>query len=209
MRIAIIGVGNVARALALGWTLQGHAISFGVREPRDPRHGTLRSGLVLTVAEASQSADLVVVATSWAGTEEAILSAGDLRGKILIDCTNPFEKGQEGLRLTVGFDLSGGEMVAEWARTASVFKAFNTTSAENMAALAAGARFPVAPMMLVAGEDPAGKNIVLDVVGVLGFEPIDAGPLRNARLLEPLAMLFIELAQRGQGREFAFGLLRR
>jgi 8-hydroxy-5-deazaflavin:NADPH oxidoreductase len=208
MRIAIIGAGNVAKALALGWTSQGHEISFGVREPRDPRHGTLRSGLVLTVAEASQSADLLVLATSWAGTKEAIVSAGDLTHKILIDCTNPFEKAYEGLRLAIGFDMSGGEMVAEWAPTASVFKAFNTTSAV-MAALAAGGRFPVAPMMLVAGDDPAGKTVVLDLVGILGFEPLDAGPLRNARLLEPLAMLFIELAKRGQGREFAFGVLRR
>jgi predicted dinucleotide-binding enzyme len=209
MNIAIIGAGSVGKALALGWARKGHTILFGVRDPRDPKHARLRSGRALTVAAASRSAEIIVAATSWAETENAVCSAGDLTGKILIDCTNPFEKGPDGHRLTIGFDISGGEMVADWARTASVFKTFNTTSAENVAALATGACFGSSPMMLVAGDDPVAKPVVLELVTCLGFEAIDAGPLRNARLLEPVAMLFLELARRGHGREFAFGLLRR
>jgi predicted dinucleotide-binding enzyme len=121
MNIAIIGAGSVGKALALGWARKGHTILFGVRDPRDPKHARLRSGRALTVAAASRSAEIIVAATSWAETENAVCSAGDLTGKILIDCTNPFEKGPDGHRLTIGFDISGGEMVADWARTASVF----------------------------------------------------------------------------------------
>ena len=68
----------------------------------------------------------------------------------------------------------------------------------------------VKSVMFVAGDDAAAKPKVMQAVGDLGFEVIDAGPLRNARLLEAHAMLWIDLALvRGQGRDFAFGILRR
>jgi predicted dinucleotide-binding enzyme len=76
--------------------------------------------------------------------------------------------------------------------------------------MALASRFDHRPVMFVAGDDAAGKRDVMRLVDDLGFEAIDAGPLRAARLLEPLAMLWIELAlQRGQGHAFAFALARR
>jgi predicted dinucleotide-binding enzyme len=66
------------------------------------------------------------------------------------------------------------------------------------------------PVMFVAGDDAAGKKVVLDLVSSLGFEAIDAGELAIARLIEPYAMLWIHLmASRNQGRNFAFSVLRR
>jgi 8-hydroxy-5-deazaflavin:NADPH oxidoreductase len=68
----------------------------------------------------------------------------------------------------------------------------------------------VKSVMFVAGDDAANKPKVVELVGALGFEVVDAGPLRNARLLEAHAMLWIDLAlNRGLGRDFAFALLRR
>ena len=125
-------------------------------------------------------------------------------GKIVIDCTNPLGMGPAGLQLVLGFTTSAGEQVASWAPGAFVFKTLNTTGASNMAN---AAKYPVKPMMLVAGDDAAKKPVVMGLVGKLGFEPVDAGPLQNARLLEPFAMVWIDQAmKRGRGRDFAFAL---
>jgi predicted dinucleotide-binding enzyme len=71
--------------------------------------------------------------------------------------------------------------------------------------MAKAADYPVKPVMLVAGDDAARKPGVMELVGKLGFEPVDAGPLKNARLLEPFAMVWIDQAmKRGRGRDFAF-----
>ena len=113
--------------------------------------------------------------------------------------------GPDGLQLVLGFNTSAGEQVASWAPGAIVFKTLNTTGAGNMAK---AAEYPVKPVMLVAGDDAGSKLRVMELVGKLGFEAVDAGPLKNARLLEPLAMLWIDQAmKRGRGRDFAFALV--
>ena len=75
--------------------------------------------------------------------------------------------------------------------------------------MAKAADYPVKPVMLVAGDDADRKPAVMELVGKLGFEPVDAGPLKNARLLEPFAMVWIDQAmKRGRGRDFAFALVK-
>jgi predicted dinucleotide-binding enzyme len=97
--------------------------------------------------------------------------------------------------------------VAGWARGARVVKALNSTAAGSMLDPRYG---PDRATMFVCGDDAAAKATVSDLVGALGFEVVDAGPLRNARLLEPLAMLWITLAYPlGHGPHIAFRLLRR
>jgi predicted dinucleotide-binding enzyme len=87
-----------------------------------------------------------------------------------------------------------------------VFKTLNTTGSDNMAN---AALYPVKPLMLVAGDDTDRKPVVMDLVRTLGFDPVDAGPLKNARLLEPFAMIWIDQAiKRGLGRDFAFALVK-
>jgi 8-hydroxy-5-deazaflavin:NADPH oxidoreductase len=142
-----------------------------------------------------------VLATPYAANSAAIAAAGDLSGKILIDVTNPIGT------LAVGFTSSGGEEVAKLAPRAKVYKAMNQVGFEVIAnpAFAAGK-----PAMFVAGDDADGKTVVLELVASLGFEAIDAGELKVARLLEPYAMRWIHLmARRNQGRNFAFSVLRR
>ena len=125
----------------------------------------------------------------------------------MIDCTNPLGMGSDGLGLVLGYETSGGEQVASWASGASVFKSFNQTGAENMDK---ASRFPVRPVMFVAGDDAAAKPTVLALVSKIGFEAVDAGPLRIARLLEPYGMLWIDqVLKRGRGADFAFALARR
>ena len=206
MRIAIIGAGSVGATLGRAWLKHGEDVTWGLRNPADPKYASLPKERVKTPAEAVKPAEVMVIATPWSATEAAIKSLGSLAGKTVIDCTNPLGMGPDGLQLVLGFNTSAGEQVASWTPGASVFKTLNTTGAGNMAT---AADYPVKPMMLVAGDDAGKKPQVMELIGKLGFEPVDAGPLKNARLLEPFAMTWIDQAmKRGRGRDFAFALVK-
>jgi predicted dinucleotide-binding enzyme len=209
MKIAVIGTGSVGGTIGRRLAELGHSVSFGVRNVLDADAkaliGTIRGNARLaSVADAAKDAEVVVLATPYAANAAAIAAAGNLSGKILIDVTNPI--GPD-FSLATGFTTSGAEEVAKLAPRAKVFKAMNQVGFEVMANPGfAGGK----PVMFVAGNDPAGKAVVLELVSSLGFEAIDAGELAIARLLEPYAMLWIHLmARRNQGRNFAFALLRR
>lgn len=208
MRIAIIGAGAVGRALGSVWAAGGHEIRYGVRNPDDAKTiaavSMTRGSTALYAAEAVVGVAVVVIATHWAQTEAALASAGDLSGKILIDVTNPLRPDFSDLE--EGYSVSGAERVAEWASGARVYKAFNGTAAENMAD---AGRYDVPPVIFVAGDEPEGKQTVMTLVAAAGFEGVDTGPLTSARLLEPLAMLFIRVAfTTPLGRDYALGVLR-
>lgn len=146
-----------------------------------------------------------MLATPWQATRDAIQAAGDLTGKVIVDCTNPLKEDFSGL--VVGHTTSGAEQVAQWARGAKVFKAFNQVGFNVMANPSFDRRRAV---MFICGDDAAHKPTVLKLASDIGFEAMDAGDLVVARLLEPYAMLWIHLALvRGLVRDFAFGLLRR
>jgi predicted dinucleotide-binding enzyme len=210
MQIGIIGAGSVGGALAAGWTRKGHHVRFGVRHPDSPELAALLKKIgpaaaAGSVADAASFGEAVVLATPWPGTQEAIRSAGDLSEKVVLDCTNPLKPQLAGLE--VGTTSSGGEMVAGWAKGARVVKIFNTTGFGNMA----NSNYRLGPItMFYCGDDPGAKLVAAQLAADIGFEPVDAGPLTQARLLEPMAMLWISLAVFGGfGPDFAFRLIRR
>jgi 8-hydroxy-5-deazaflavin:NADPH oxidoreductase len=204
MKIAIVGAGNVGKALGKAWEKRGHSVTYGVRNPGDAKYDGLKTA---SVADAARPADAILLATPWDATEAALNSAGDLAGKLILDATNPLSMGPQGMGLAVGHTTSGGEMVAAWAKGAAVFKTLNTTGFNNMEDTAGYAQKPV---MFFAGDDQGQRATVAALLSDLGFAPVDAGPLSNARLLEPYALLWIDLAlKRGQGRDFAFALMKR
>jgi len=213
MKLSIIGAGNVGGALGKAWAEKaGHEVFFGVRQPDSEKTRALLAGIrgkaqAGSPQDAAAFAGIVVLTTPWPETEGAIRAMGGLKGKIVLDCTNPLGMVDGKLGLTIGHSISGGEKVQGWAAGASVFKTLNTTGYSNMADTAFKAGKPV---MFVAGDDAAAKPTVTALVGELGFDMIDAGPLRNARLLEAHAMLWIDLAlNHGLGRDWAFAILRR
>jgi 8-hydroxy-5-deazaflavin:NADPH oxidoreductase len=195
MQIAIIGAGNVGAALGKGWARAGHEIVFGVRDPGAERHAAAArnagNARVVSAMKAVADAPVVVLAVMWNAVEQAIASCGDLTGKLLIDPTNPLRMGASGLELSVGFDKSGGEIIAGLAPGAAVFKTLNQVGFEVIAETTG---YPVAPTMFVAGDDENRKPAVLGLVSDLGFAAIDAGPLSISRLLEPYATLWIHMA---------------
>lgn len=207
MRLAMIGAGNVGSALGRAWLRIGEDVVFGVPDPNDPKYRMLPQERLRRPAEAARDAEIVVLATPWPATEAAVKGLGDLCGKLVVDCTNPLGVGSDGLELVLGFETSGGEQVASWAPGASVFKSLNQTGAENMEK---ASLFRVRPVMFVAGDDEAAKPTILSLISKIGFDAIDAGPLRNARLLEPYGMLWIDQAlNRGRGTDFALAVGRR
>lgn len=210
MKIAIFGAGNVGGALGKGWAVKGNSIFFGVPDPKSEKTQALLKSIGAnaragSVQEAAANSEVIVLATPFPAARDAIASAGKLAGKIVVDCTNPLKPDLSGLAVTG--DTSAAEQVAQWAAGAHVVKAFNTTGAGNMTNTQYGG---AGITMCVAGDDAAAKSTVMKLAQDLGFDPIDAGPLKNARLLEHFAMLWIYLAvKQGLGPNIAFKLLRR
>ena len=205
MRIAIIGTGNVGGALAQGLAGKGHDLVLGARRPDAPEVAALAAATGATAAlpdAAAAGADLVILALPWSGAEAAVRGLGDLSGRIVIDCMNPLGMTADGLGLTMGHTTSGGETVAGWLPGARVVKTLNQVGAYLMAR---NDHLPLRPVMFMAGDDPAAKQVVAGLLAALGFAPQDAGGLARSRLLEPFGMLWINqtLAQ-GMGRDGAF-----
>jgi NADPH-dependent F420 reductase len=208
MRLAIIGAGSVGGALGRLLAARGHEVTFGVRDRGSPKVVAIleqggQSITALPITEAIAASDTIVLAVPWAAAKDVCESA-DLAGKVLIDATNPITAG---LELELGHDTSAAEQIASWSDGARVVKAFNTIGAENLEKPQFGGE---PATMFVCGDDDEAKKVALQLAGELGFEGVDAGPLANARLLEPLAMLWIRLALvEDWGRDIAFKLLRR
>lgn len=207
MKIAILGAGNVGAALAKGWAAAGHEIRLGVRKTQDPEVLALAAnlgGAATSIGEAANWAEVVVLATPWPAVADALAAAGPLDGKILFDCTNPLKPALAGLE--IGLETSGGEQVAALAPGAKVVKIFNSIGADHMS----DARIQGKPaLMLYCGDDPGAKKVAHELAAANHFDPVDAGPLSQARLLEPMALLWITLAyKQGLGRNFGFALLR-
>jgi|SRR5579863_5697855 predicted dinucleotide-binding enzyme len=209
MKIAILGAGNVGGALGESWTRHGHEVYFGVRQPEAAKvQSVLKKcgprARAETPADAVHSSEVVVNALSWPATK-AVLESLNLQGKTLLDCTNPLLPDLSGLE--VGTTTSGGELVAQWAKGALVVKIFNSTGFANMLNPVYEGK---AAQMFYCGDDASAKSTAAALAKIIGFDPIDVGPLSSSRMLEPHALLWVWLALKGgMGREFAFQLVKR
>lgn len=206
MKIGVLGTGRMGSELARLWAAQGHDVMLGSREASKAQtlaaelgHG-MRGG---TQAEAAQFGDVLLLATPWHAAEGVVKSLPPLAGKILIDCTNPIAEGG----LAVGHTTSAAEQIAGWAPGARVVKAFNGVHFRHLARPLFGEQRMA---LFYCGDDPDAGAVAAGLAAEIGFEPVDSGPLANARLLEPLALLWIRLATSvGHGPDIAFALLRR
>ncbi|MGH9450816.1 MAG: NADPH-dependent F420 reductase [Terriglobia bacterium] len=211
MKIAIIGAGNVGGTLGKLWAAKGHQVVFGVPDPEGENAQAVvksigKQARAGSVKDAAASADVMVLATPWPATQDAVKAAGELSGKIVVDCTNPLAADLSGL--VIGTTNSAAEEVARWAKGGKVVKAFNTIGAANFGNPKFGSE---SASMFICGDDAAAKSQVSALAAELGFDVVDVGPLAAARYLEPLAMLWIHLAfKQGWGPTgHAFKMLRR
>lgn len=216
MNIAIIGAGNVGGALGKSWAKAGHTIIFGVRDPaggktKPPLAEIGGAASSRVVPDAVRGADVIVLATPWNAVPDVINAMGDVRGKIIIDCTNPLSLNSEGsLSLAVGSTTSGAEEVARLATGARVVKAFNTYGWENFADASYPGYGDIKPVMFYCSDDDEAKVMVAKLAADIGFEPVDTGGLGMARSLEPLALMWIRLSIRdGRNANFTWARLKR
>lgn len=189
MNITILGTGNMGTAFAQQIRAAGHQLNILGRDSAKVRASAERFGASAETALAASS-DVVIVATGYADAVAALRGAGLPEGAVVVDITNPLTPDYMGL--TLGHSSSAAEQIAAAMPQLRVVKAFNTVFAQR---LAAGARLPdgqVVPVF-VATDDAQARQRVADLAGSMGFDVIDAGPLRNARYLEPLAGLNIYL----------------
>ncbi|MFM7366147.1 MAG: NADPH-dependent F420 reductase [Cuspidothrix sp.] len=212
MKIAVIGAGNVGSRLAKLFILAGHEITIGSREQEKAQAIAAQLGETVKgakYADAVASADVIIITTPWANntTLGVVQELDDLTGKIVIDCTNPLAP--DYMSNTLGYTTSSAEEIAKLIPGVPVVKAFNTIFAEVMepgkqifdGQKATG---------FYCGDDAAAKATVAKLIEDAGFEPVDVGVLQNARYLEPMAQLNIQIAYGlGGGTNVAFRYMRR
>jgi predicted dinucleotide-binding enzyme len=213
MKIAILGTGEVGKALARGFLATGHDVMMGAREAGNPKAAAFvaETGGKATqgsFADAAKFGELAVLCTLGAANAAVLAAAGPhLGGKILVDTTNPldFSKGMPPSLLRSGND-SGGEEVQRLVPTAKVVKAWNTVGNPHMFR----PEFPGGPPdMFIAGNDEAAKAQVGAILRDFGWGVIDCGDIASSRYLEGMCLVWVLSAGKTGNWNQAFKMLRK
>jgi NADPH-dependent F420 reductase len=190
MQIAILGSGNVGKALASSFTRAGHSVTLTASNPDNARAAATRTGAQAADSnqQAAGAAEVVVLAVQYPTVDAVLAETGDaLDGKVLIDTTNRVDPADPGSVLD---GTSAAEQIQARVPGARVVKAFNTAFASRQADPVVDG---VALDGYLAGDDDQAKQTVTELVSAIGFRPVDVGPLVMARALEALALLNIML----------------
>lgn len=192
MKVTVIGAGNMGAALVKQLTRAGHQVSVTGRNlDRAQAVAAAHPGATaVAAAGAAAQADVVVLATGYDDAVNALARVGNLSGKVVIDITNPLTADYMGL--TLGFSTSAAEEIARAVPEAEVVKAFNTVFAQVLSEGADFGNGQTVPVF-VASDSERAKQTAKSLAESMGFITVDAGGLRNARYLEPLAGLNIYL----------------
>jgi len=181
---------------------------------RDPKSEGVKKALTkypsLKVAkpkDAVTHAEVIFLATPFQANEEALKEvASELKGKILVDCTNPVGPG-----LTHGLksEVSGSELVQNLVPEAKVVKAFTIYGFENFEN-SAYPGYNVKPVMMYCGQDAAAKKTVNELIAQLGWEPLDVGGLEQALHLEHMTLLWVRMVRvNGHSPNMVWAVLKR
>ena len=201
MRIAILGSGLMGGKLGTLFARSGHEVVFSYarsarklqRLAREAGHGA-EAG---TPAQAVEDADAVLLAVHWSRLSDVLRRAGDLSGKALLSCSLPMNKSDTALVL--GRTTSGAEALAKRVRGAHVVSALGTVPSEVLFAVYEARRRKDRPSLVYCGDHVEAKKVAASLIRDLGFDPLDVGPLRIARYMEPFALLVAQIAYEGRG----------
>src|SRR5436189_1473323 len=207
MRIGILGSGLMGAKLGTIWARAGHDVVFSYARSeqklkklaRDAK-GKARAG---TPREAAQEADVLVLAVHWSRVDDVLMQAGDLSGKVVVSCSLPMNA--DDTDLVIAHTSSGAEALAKRVPKARVVSAFGTVPSEVLFDVFAARRKATKPSLVYCGDDARSKKVAAQLIRDVGFDPVDAGPLRIARYTEPFTLLIAQVAYEGdKGPELAY-----
>lgn len=189
MKVTVVGAGNMASSFAKQLVKAGHDARLVGRDAKKTADLAEKLGVASVSAAEGAAAEIIILATPYAAAVAALRALGDLSGKVVVDITNPLNADYTGL--TLGQTTSAAEEIARAVPGARIVKGFNTLFAQVLGAgqVADGQ----VPPVFLASDDADAKAKVSGLAASFGFPVIDAGPLKNARYLEPLAGLNIYL----------------
>lgn len=190
MKVTVIGSGNMGSGFVRQLKKAGHEVRVTGRDAEKAKKLAAQHGARAVDAAEAAASEVLILATGYADAVPALKALGALDGKVVVDVTNPLTADYMGL--AIGHTTSAAEEIARAVPNARVVKAFNTVFASVLAegaSLGSGKTVPV----FVAGDDAQAKATVSELARSIGFDVIDAGSLKNARYLEPLAGLNIYL----------------
>jgi 8-hydroxy-5-deazaflavin:NADPH oxidoreductase len=201
MRIGILGSGLMGGKLGTLFARAGHEVVFSYARSRkkletlarEAGHGA-RAG---TPREAARDADAVLLAVHWSRVDDVLAKAADLTGTVLVSCSLPMN--EDDTALVVARTSSGAEKLARKARGARVVSAFGTVPSEVLFAVYEARHRNPRPSLVYCGDDPEANAVAVRLIRDVGFEQVDAGPLRIARYLEPFTLLVAQLAYEQDG----------
>jgi hypothetical protein len=201
MRIGILGSGLMGGKLGTIFARAGHDVAFSYARSNEKLKTLARDAGAKaragTPREAAQEAEVLLLAVHWSRLDDVLKQAGDLSGKVIVTCSLPMN--EENTKLIVGTTKSGAEELAEKVPRAHVVCAFNTVPSEVLIGVFEAKRRKPWPTLVYCGDDSPSKRIVAELIRDVGFDPVDAGPLRIARYMEPFALLVGQLAYEGEG----------
>ena len=207
MRIGILGSGLMGGKLGTIFARAGHEVVFSYARHHEKleqlardAQGNARAG---TPREAAREADALLLAVHWSRVDEVLNQSGDVSGKVILTCSLPMNADDTGLVLA--HTTSGAEELAKKVPQAKVVCAFNTVPSEVLFSVFEARQEATRPSLVYCGDDAGGKEIAAGLIRDVGFDPLDAGPLRIARYTEPFALLVAQLAYEGtEGPELAY-----
>ena len=211
MRVGILGSGLMGGKLGTIWARAGHEVVFSYarseqklkRLARDAK-GNARAG---TPSEAAQDARALLLAVHWSRVDDVLKQAGDVSGKVIVNCSLPMNADDSDL--VIAHTSSGSEALALKVPKARIVSAFNTVPSEVLFGVFEARRKATKPSLVYCGDDARSKKIAAELIQDVGFDPIDAGPLRVARYTEPFTLLIAQLAYEGDdGPELAYRFVR-
>lgn len=214
MKIGIVGSGDVAQSLGKGLVAAGHDVMIGTRHPDKKELESWRKKankhcLIGTTTEAANFGELAILAIAWHAAEDVLEQVRpELAGKVVIDVTNPLLFHDDSSpELTVGHDMSGGEMVQQSLPDSHVVKSLNII---NHAHMAQPKYQEGSPTMFMAGNNQSAKSNVAKLLQDLGWtDVVDLGGIEKSRLLEPLCLLWVEYGVINDTWNHAFAVLKK
>ncbi len=208
MRIGILGSGLMGGKLGTIFAQAGHEVAFSYArsEQKLKTLATKARGNAMhgTPREAALNADALLLAVHWSRVDDVLKQAGDLSGKVIVSCSLPMNG--DDTRLVIAHTSSGAEALSAKVRTASVVSAFSTVPSEVLFdVFEAKRRTRRRASLMYCGDDQHAKDVAASLIRDVGFEPVDAGPLRIARYLEPFSLAMGQLAYEGdEGPRIAY-----